>query len=196
MTEFLLVRHAEHALQNRVLVGRNDDAPFSAAGLAQLTRLADALSGVSVAAVHSSPRQRARETAAAIAAPHFLAVDVVDALDEIDYGAWTGLALDVLEGRPDWHAWNRLRAVASPPLGESMQALQQRVLAYLDDLRKNFAGRTLVLVSHAEPIRAALLHAMSLSLNDFSRIDVSTASITRLQPAEHASPIVPQWKVS
>jgi hypothetical protein len=37
---------------------------------------------------------------------------------------------------------------------------------------------------------------MSLSLNDFSRIDVSTASITRLQPAEHTSPIVPQWKVS
>jgi broad specificity phosphatase PhoE len=193
VTTVLLVRHAEHAQQNRVLVGRNDDVPLSRTGCRQLKPLSDALARLSVAAVHSSPRRRARETAQSIAAPHRLPVETFDALDEIDYGAWTGLGFNVLDQRSDWRAWNTMRARASPPMGESMQALQERMLDYLGGLCRTYPGESVVVVSHAEPIRAAILHTMQLALNDFLRIEISPASITRLRAVERA---VPQWKVS
>jgi broad specificity phosphatase PhoE len=196
MTTLLLVRHAEHALQNRVLVGRMDDVALSQAGRAQLSPLAEALRSRPIAAVHSSPRQRARETADAVAACHALPVEVFDALDEIDYGEWTGLDFAALEVRPDWQAWNARRGSSTPPMGESMGALQRRVLAYLEDVRCVYGDKTVAVVTHAEPIRAILLHAMGFTLNEFSRIDIATASITPLRAAERNSAIVPEWKVA
>src|SRR6185312_7238086 len=180
MTTVLLVRHAEHAFQDRKLLGRADGAPLSAKGHDQLRTLSELFAHEPIAAVQSSPRRRARETAEAIARPHGFAVEIHPSLDELDYGEWTGLDFKVLERVPHWRAWNTARASVSPPQGESMRKLQDRVLAHLARLRQSHAGRTVALVTHAEPIRAVLLHAAGLSLDDFARIDVQPGSVTRL----------------
>jgi probable phosphoglycerate mutase len=186
MTIVLMVRHAEHVLQGRALVGRSDDAPISQRGQEQIRLLADILAQERVAAVQSSPRSRARETAAAIGARHKLDIQVHAAWDEIDYGDWTGMSFDQLAGLPEWRAWNEKRDAATPPDGESMQALQSRVLAHLQAIRQAYPRKTVVAVSHAEPIRAALLHATDTPLNDFARIDVLPGSITRLVLGERS----------
>jgi len=186
MTNVLLVRHAEHALQGRVLVGRSDGVAFSSRGREQMRLLAQVLAEEPVAAIHSSPRLRARDTATAIAESHRLPVEIHAALDEIDYGNWTGMSFEQLAGLPGWRAWNEARAAVTPPNGESMQALQVRMLAYLHALPKSHARKTVVAISHAEPIRAAVLHATGLALNDFARIDVLPGSITRLAFFERA----------
>jgi probable phosphoglycerate mutase len=186
MTTLLLVRHGEHVLQARTLIGRGDDAPISGKGQEQIRRLADILQAEPIAAVHSSPRARARETATGIALRHGLPVETHAALDELDYGGWTGLTFDELSKKPEWHAWNERRDETAPPQGESMRALQLRVLVHLDAVRKSCPGKTVVAVSHAEPIRAALLHATNIPLNDFTRIDVLPGSITRLMLVERA----------
>jgi len=186
MTMVLLVRHAEHVLQGRTLVGRRDDAPISPKGHEQIRRVAGMLSAEPVAAVHSSPRARTLQTAAAIAERHGLVVETHAALDEIDYGEWTGLRFDELAPEPAWRAWNERRDTTAPPNGESMQSLQLRVLAYLQALRKSYRRKTVVAVSHAEPIRAALLHAADIPLKEFARIDVLPGSVTRLVLVERA----------
>ena len=188
MTTVLLVRHGEHVLQAHTLVGRGDDAPISSKGQEQIRRLVQMLETEPIAVVHSSPRARARETAAAIAARHGLPIETQAALDELDYGKWTGLTFDELSMKPEWHAWNERRAETAPPQGESMRALQLRVLGHLDAVRKSNPRKTVVAVSHAEPIRAALLHAANIPLNDFTRIDVLPGSITRLMLVERAFP--------
>ncbi len=86
----LLVRHAAHADLGRRLTGRGSEAGLSTVGRAQAVELAESLRGEPIAAVYSSPRLRTLQTAQAIAALHNLSVQVSDALDEIDFGVWTG----------------------------------------------------------------------------------------------------------
>jgi len=178
MTDILLVRHAALSSQDTTLAGRSDEASLSSLGREQLRRLAEELSGRRLTAIHSSPRLRARLTAEAIASVRGLAVQVADALDELDYGGWTGLTFTELKQRADWRAWNERRASTAPPDGESAQAAQRRICGYLEDLRRRHRNATVVVVTHAEPIRLVLLKAAGLPIGDFHRIDVPPGSIT------------------
>jgi probable phosphoglycerate mutase len=118
---------------------------------------------------------------ACILAAHFkLPVEIVPALDELDYGEWTGRSFDDLAGDPRWSRWNGRRGASRPPRGESMRALQRRVVAHLEQLRGDCNAGTIIAVSHAEPIRAALLHYCGRHLDDFLSIEIEPASITTL----------------
>jgi probable phosphoglycerate mutase len=181
VTTVLFIRHAVHALLPHTLVGRADGVSLSPEGREQARRLGEILAHQPVAVVQSSPRDRARQTAAAIAVRHVLPVETVPALDEMDFGSWTGMRLAELDIDPNWHAWNIARAQSCPPQGETMQALQDRVVRHLKELQDLYPHETVVLVSHAEPIRAALLHARGMHLNDYHRIEVPPGSITKLE---------------
>lgn len=92
-------------------------------------RLGRRLRGAS--AIYSSPAERARQTAAPIAAASGLEALVDPALDEIDFGAWTGARFDDLADDPSWQGWNNARDAHRPPGGESMQETQHRMAAWL-----------------------------------------------------------------
>jgi ribonuclease H / adenosylcobalamin/alpha-ribazole phosphatase len=181
MTTVLFVRHVEHALQHEQLLGRTHDAPFTDCAYWQLTRLTKSLRHEAVAAVHSSPRRRAWETAEAIAGPHRLMVELRAELDELDYGDWSGCCFGKLEDDPQWHRWNTQRGEACPPQGESMRALQDRMLHYMAELAEAYPRQMLVCVTHAEPIRALILHACGMELDEFARIEISPGSVTRMR---------------
>lgn len=180
MTSVLFIRHVEHVLQHEQLLGRTHDAPFSDSAYWQLTRLTKLLRHEAVAAVHSSPRRRAWESAEAIAGPHRLAVELRGELDELDYGDWNGRSFGELADDPQWRRWNTQRGDTCPPHGESMRALQDRMLIYMAELAEEYPRQTLICVSHAEPIRALILHACGMQLDDFARIEISPGAITRL----------------
>ncbi|MBV9735802.1 MAG: histidine phosphatase family protein, partial [Acidisphaera sp.] len=95
-TTFHLIRHATYGLIGHTLAGRTPGHALNEAGRAQAAALAASLAGRPIAAVVSSPLERARETAAPIAAGHGLAVSVDGDFNEIDFGEWTGLAFDTL----------------------------------------------------------------------------------------------------
>ncbi len=180
MTTIHLVRHALHGLVGRELVGRRPGVPLSPEGVAQATRLRDRLAGESIARILSSPLQRAGETAALVAGPHGLNVEVADALTEIDCGEWTGASFDTLAGDPRWRAWNDERSRAAIPGGETMAAVRDRVAALVDGLARPDGG-TVVLVSHADVIKAVVAGLIGLPLDWHHRIVVDPASITTLE---------------
>src|SRR5438552_3476697 len=64
------------------------------------------------------------------------------------------------------------------PNGESFLEMQTRVVGTLADLVARHPGRTIVAVSHADPIKAAVAHALGVHLDLFQRITIGTASIT------------------
>ncbi len=182
MTNVLFVRHVEHVLQHEQLLGRTHDAPFTDSGYWQLTRLAKSLRHEAVAAaIHSSPRRRAWETAEAIAGPHRQTVELRGELDELDYGDWSGRCFGELADDPQWERWNTQRGEACPPHGESMHALQERMLTYMAELAEEYPRQTVICVTHAEPIRALILDACGMPLDDFARIEISPGSITRFK---------------
>jgi broad specificity phosphatase PhoE len=176
----ILVRHAAHIHLNVILSGRTPGVPLSEAGRAQAARLAARLTARGVDAVQASPLDRARKTAAAIAAAAELSVEVTDGLQEIDFGEWTGCRFDELTGDPAWETWNARRGTARPPGGESMAEAQARIVAHLDATARAHDGAMVVLVSHADMIRAAVAHALGLELDNLLRFDIDPASATTL----------------
>jgi broad specificity phosphatase PhoE len=175
-----LIRHAAHVELGRTLSGRRRDVALSSDGLEQAEIVADLLAVEPFAAVYASPRERAYYTARAIGEAHELKVTVEDGLDEVDFGDWTGMDFNDLEGDPAWCAWNERRASARPPGGESMAEAVLRTAAALEAIAAAHAGQTVACVTHCDIIRGALAHYMGLPLDNMLRFDIDPASVSRL----------------
>jgi probable phosphoglycerate mutase len=177
-TTFFLVRHAAHALVDKVLCGRMPGVRLGAEGQAQARRVAERLARERIAAIYSSPLDRARETAAPIAERLGLAVETRDAIAEIDLGEWTGREFGALKDDPRWASWNSARGVSRPPKGESMLEVQARVVAYLEQARTAHRDQGIVLVSHGDVIKAALLYCLGMPIDGYRLFEISPASVS------------------
>jgi broad specificity phosphatase PhoE len=187
---FHFVRHAMHGLLGRILVGRSNDVPLSPEGCEQTQRLAAWFRDKDVSHICSSPRERARATAEPIAANLALEPEIAPALDEIDVGTWSGQSFDDLQRDPEWRRWCTARRCARAPSGESMIGVQLRAVAYLEQVRATRPTGAVVLVSHLDVIRAAILHYLGLSLNHYDRIDIEPAGISTLVVGDWGAKLV------
>ncbi len=179
-TTVFLVRHAAHDRLNRILCGRMPGVSLGTDGRAQAAALAERLARESLAAVYASPLERACETAEPLARHREIDVQVVDALNEIDIGAWTGRAFDDLRDDPHWTRWNTARSVTRPPVGETMLEAQTRVVGGIERLCAAHPEQGIALVSHADVIKAALAYYLGLPLDAILRFEISPASISKL----------------
>lgn len=178
MRQVFLVRHGSHDRLGRILCGRMPGVVLSDTGRRETQAVARRLAASGADTVLASPRERTMETAAPIAAALGLAVSPEPDLDEIDFGTWTGRALADLGDDPAWHVWNGSRAMARPPDGEGMDEAQTRIGRVLDRFVED--GAPVVLVSHGDVIRAALLRILGLGLDAYDRIVVEPASVSEL----------------
>ncbi len=178
-----LVRHAAHADVGQRLTGRGEGGPLTPAGQRQAEALAQRLRRDGLSEVRSSPRLRARMTAEAIAQASGVPLVDEPALDEIDFGDWTGAAFADLDGRTDWNTWNRTRAAARPPSGEGMTEVADRIWAHAMDLAARRPGERIALVSHCDVIRALVATCLGLSLDNLLRLEVAPASVSRIEVA-------------
>jgi probable phosphoglycerate mutase len=174
-----LVRHGHHALLAGVLCGRMPGVELDELGCRQMASCLQCILPAPTA-IQSSPQRRALQSASILARHLGIVVEIVAAVDEIDVGGWTGRAFDELNKDPDWQRWNHRRGSSRPPRGESMRELQRRVVQHLQQLRDDPGDGTILIVSHAEPIRAALLHYANIPLDDFLSIAVDPASVSTL----------------
>jgi len=179
-TRFLLVRHATCALTERILLGRALDPPLDARGRAQARALAKQLRGEKPASIECSPRKRTRQTAHTIAAALHVEVHIAAELDELDFGVWAGRTFVELENDPGWREWNLARAHACTPGGFGIAGVQAALLAYLARLADAHPEASLLLVTHAEIVRAALMHALHAPVDHWALYEVAPASIVRL----------------
>ena len=193
ITRLYLVRHGE-TLANREYryIGTRDD-PLNSHGETQAIQLAEALSGLPIAAVYSSPLQRTYHTALPIATRRNLEVQRVDDLRECDFGIWEGMSrAEVLERSPEdsqrLREWEHNTSVA-PPGGESFEALQQRVVTAVEHLAQAHPDQAIVLVSHVGPIKVLLGAALGAPLSSAFRIflDPATISVVDWRDAAYAT---------
>ncbi len=149
-------------------------------GLEQAAIVADLLGTLPIAAVYTSPRERAWHTANEIAEPHELEVSVADGLDEIDFGQWAGARFADLEGDEEWQRWNEERGSARCPGGESMSEAVERAKSALEEIARTNDGETVVAVTHCDIIRGVIAHYLGMPLDNVLRFDVDPASISTL----------------
>jgi broad specificity phosphatase PhoE len=147
-------------------------------GCRQIAGVAELIARSSPIAVQSSPQQRTLQSAAIIAGVCGRPVEIVPAFDEIDMGRWTGARFGDLAADPKWRRWNERRGTARPPRGESMTELQRRTVSHIEHLRGEDGA--IVIVSHAEPIRAALMHYLETPLDLFHTVAIDPASVSTI----------------
>jgi probable phosphomutase (TIGR03848 family) len=178
-TLVLLVRHGQTPTTGATLPGRAKGLHLADKGREQAEQAARRIGALKkVAGVYASPLERTRETAAPIARARDLKVVTDRGLLECDFGDWTGADLKALRKMPEWNTVQRYPSGFRFPAGESFTEMQTRICSTLDRLVARHPGETIVAVSHADPIKAALAQALGTHLDLFQRIVVSPCSIS------------------
>jgi probable phosphomutase (TIGR03848 family) len=181
-TIILLVRHGTTATTGTILPGRAPGLHLSERGTEQAEAVAIRLGELSKkpVALYVSPLERARETAAPIAKVLKLRPFIDRGLLECDFGTWTGKKLSLLSRKTEWKTVQNSPSTFRFPEGESFGEMQQRVWATLEKLARTHRGRTIVVVSHADPIKAAVTYAQGVPLDLFQRTVISTCSVSAI----------------
>ena len=182
----LAVRHgATEWSQARRFAGSRD-IPLAAQGRLQAEAVAQALAATAVAAVYTSPLDRARTSAEIIAKPHRVEPIVEPAFREMAFGTWEGLTRDELVARfpGEAAAWASTPHLVTPPAGEPLTAVDARVRAALSAVSEGYAGETVILVSHAIVTRLIVLAALGLGPERLWSVDASPAGITEIEYQE------------
>jgi probable phosphoglycerate mutase len=180
MTTLLLIRHGMTDAVGRLLTGRLAGVLLNEQGKREVEALGHRLRGLPLAAIYASPLERAQETARAIAAHHELDVLPRPDLNESDFGDWSGRLLSELDGDAGWQRFNANRSSTPAPRGEHMTEIQARVGRELLKIRDAHPDRTVAVVSHADPLRAALCLFLGISVDLMQRFELSPASVSTL----------------
>ncbi len=192
MATVILVRHGRTtANASGVLAGRAPGVRLDETGLAQTGAAAERLSGVTLARVVTSPLERCRQTAGAIAkAQAARPRPLTDrGLTECDYGDWQGRALKDLAKEKLWKVVQSQPSAVEFPGGETMRSMQERAVASVrrhDALVEAEHGPNAVwvAVSHADVIKSVLADALGTHLDLFQRIHVDPASLSIVRYTE------------
>ena len=182
----LLVRHGKTPTTGKVLPGRAPGLHLSDEGRAQAERVGERMRAMveagrrSPAAVYTSPLERTVETARPIARALGLRVRTERGLLECEFGDWTGAKLSSLAKKPEWTQVQRCPSSFRFPGGESFPEMQARMASAISRLIQLHPGETVVAVSHADPIKAALATAAGTPRDLFQRLVVSPCSVSAL----------------
>jgi len=185
-TVVLLVRHGTTPTTGKVLPGRAPGLHLSEQGIAQAEAVAERIGALTAkdhgapAAVYASPLERTSETARPIARALGLRVRSDRGLLECDFGAWTGKKLADLVKKPEWSTVQRNPSGFRFPGGESFLEMQTRMASALARLVALHPGRTVVAVSHADPIKAVVAQAAGTPLDLFQRLTVAPCSVSAI----------------
>lgn len=177
-TRLVLVRHAVTAQTGPKLSGRLPGIDLSEKGVAQAEATAARVASLPVRAVYASPIERTMQTAALVAKHHGLEVQPLPGVIEADYGDWTGGTIADLAKTDEWRVVQHTPSRAKFPNGETIRDMQSRTVAALDDVVARHAHETVVVVSHADPIKSVIAYYTGIPLDLFQRLHVSPASVT------------------
>jgi probable phosphoglycerate mutase len=176
----LLVRHAVTAETGKVLSGRLPDVPLSAGGVEAAGVAGRALAGSAAVAIFTSPMERCRQTAALVGRATGLRARVDKRYAEVDYGAWSGRKLSDLRRLAAWRALMASPARFRFPGGETLDEVRQRSVAATEALAGAYPGAVVVVVTHADVVRALLCHYLGMPLDLLHRLEVGPTSLTEI----------------
>jgi probable phosphoglycerate mutase len=185
MRTLLLARHGQ-SVSNAVRRFQGaQDVPLSELGQRQAAALAAALRGRPLAAVYTSPLERARRTAEIAAADLGVPIRLVDDLRELSLGEWEGRTVEQIRALPGdpYARWVRDPVAGLPPGGEPLEEVQARVVRVVEELATAHPdGEDVLVVCHGGVISAYLAHCLGLPLSAIWRLTVSNGGFTEVAP--------------
>jgi probable phosphoglycerate mutase len=180
MTRIILIRHGETDTAGKSLTGRAPGVHLNQQGKAQAQNLAKNLASLHEPKIFSSPIERTMETACEIAEAHNITVIPDPDFIELNFGDWTNKTIHELKNDINFKRFNNFRSQARIPGGESMAEAQLRIIKGIDNVLTNYFNETILIVSHADMIKAALIFYLGMSIDLMQRIEISPASMNIL----------------
>ncbi len=185
VTTLIFLRHGvtRHTAERRFSGPGGNDPGLTEKGFVQAERAAQALAADGgIDAILASPLQRTRDTAAAVESALGLSLTIEEDFRECAFGAWDGRTLDEVEERwpSELDHWLDSMGYAPPGGGESIIEVQRRVEAALGRTLASYAGRTVVVVSHVNPIKLAVRYCLDIPLVAINKMLLAPASLTTL----------------
>ncbi len=178
MTTLILIRHAHTDWADKKLAGWLPDVHLSEQGQHQATALVERLKPVEIAAIYSSPLERALETAQPLAKARGLKVLKMPGLGEVKYGDWQGQSLKVLAQKKEWRIVQIAPGSFRFPNGESLRETQSRAVSAVEQMAAVHRKDTVAMFSHGDVIKAIVAYYSGIALDNFQRIVISPASIS------------------
>lgn len=186
MTRVLYVRHGDHDLLGRAMVGRMTSVHLNARGLAQAQALGSELGDLPIEAVYVSPMERAQETAEPLLSRLGIEPTVAEEINEVDFGDWTGWTLHNLHEAPEWARFNSCRSVSQIPGGESMLEVQSRVVRFMRKVQEAHPDGLVAAFCHGDPIKLSLMHCLGMPIDFVHRFEVFPASVSSVELSDGA----------
>jgi probable phosphoglycerate mutase len=187
MTRFLLIRHATTNAVGKRLAGRTPAVDLNDEGRLQASLLAESLEKIEIAAIYSSPLERAVQTAQPISDRKQIPIQIHQAFLELDFGDWTNRAISDLVDDPVFKRFNMFRSATRIPSGEMMTEAQLRIVEGMQQLTQAHLNETVAIVSHADIIKSAVAFYAGIHLDLFHRIEISPASVTIIEVFEETA---------
>lgn len=180
LSRFYLVRHGETLWNKEYKYQGQSDIPLSDTGRFQAARLSERLKEQKIDAIYASDLQRAMETAGIIAAPHGLKVFPAMEMRELSFGIWEGCTFDEITQKwpGEMERWRQDPYNERPEGGETLSELCDRVSKFLKTAASSHPGESILIVTHAGPIRALLSIILNLHYDLFWKFKISNASLT------------------
>ena len=192
MPLLLLIRHGENDYSRKGrLAGRMPGIHLNDRGRGQADELGKALADTPLRAIHSSPLERAMETAEPIARARDLKIIQEPGLLESNVGKWEGQSIKRLSVTKYWRVVQHAPSRAGHPDGESFLQTQTRIVTTLDEICKNYKPDDIIAcVFHSDPIKLAIAHYIGLPLDHFQRLACDPASVTILAASESGAQLI------
>jgi broad specificity phosphatase PhoE len=178
VTTFFLIRHASCDGLGQMLWGRTPGICLNETGKMQAQCLSGRFKNMNLDAIYSSPLERALQTATVFAEGMKLDVQTSDAVNEINFGEWTGKTFDELSRDKRWRHFNSRRSVRMIPGGESFLEVQNRIFKELETLALQHPQAHVAIISHADVIRAAIAYFSAIPIDLVDRFEISPCSVS------------------
>lgn len=178
MANLYLVRHGqtEWNYQKRVM-GRRP-IPLNATGVQQAQGIAKDLKDWPIEKIASSSLLRTKETSQIISDALGLSFKVYDGLIEIGVGEWEGNYWDEMGNDPQLKAFETTPSITRPPGGETLTEVQERAVHTIEEILLEEKPSNLLIVSHADTIRAVIAHYIQMDLDQSRRLQIDNASLS------------------
>ncbi|MBN2394871.1 MAG: histidine phosphatase family protein [Candidatus Atribacteria bacterium] len=208
-TKIILVRHGECQGNREDLFRGRSDFPLNKEGFNQARELAKELKSFQPIKIFTSPLIRARQTAEAISQECNIQVEERYGMNNIELGSWEGKSkLYIAEKYPEqWQVWLKEPEKLSFPGMESLDKVQARSRKDLDDIIKEFSGKTVIIVSHRAVLKPLIASCIGIKKPYFWRVHVDTASysvihyekrrgfsLIQLNQTKHLTEFISEWQ--
>ncbi len=182
-TTLWLIRHGQPDKNSRGRCYGKLDVNLSSQGRHQMTAVAKSLASEPLAAVYSSPRRRALESAQVLVMNRGIQIGVLPEFCEIDFGDFEGRTYDEIarEFPEMYRAWMDHPTEVQFPNGETFSDMWRRVTRAALDLRNRHPGESLAAVTHGGVIRILLAEALDLAWPNIFRIGQDFAAVSRIR---------------